>query len=201
MRNKLVVIFIICMYITSCVSNNSNNSDEKKSVIGTANDLNVSVFAKKIDVDFYSYINIYWGDNLIFTDTVPSSYDLTGKRTKVIVIAQNHFYISLEKPDPIDSDKLLLLSVLNGKLYQRMEVINGIFEDIDNDGFIEVGGAEIIEAYCVDCDSAYYNPRIIYKLKERIEFDQINSERLSKEVFGVYLGSSVRFDTIFRIRD
>jgi hypothetical protein len=163
--------------------------------------INIYILAEKIDINFYSDLNIFWGDRQIFKDTVPSSYDLDNERTKVIGLGQNHFYVSLKKPDPIESDKLLLLSILDGKLYDSREVINGIFEDIDNDGFIEVGGAEIIEAYCIGCNSAYYNPRVIYKLKERVVFDQINSERLTKEVFGVYLGNSIRFDTVLKIRE
>jgi hypothetical protein len=201
MKNRLIIVLVICMHIASCASNTSSNSDDNRIAIGTVDGFNVYIIADKIDINFYSDLNIFWGDRQIFRDTVPSSYDLENERTKVIVLGQNHFYVSLKKPDPIESDKLLLLSILDGKLYHSREVISGILEDIDNDGFIEVGGAEIIEAYCMNCDSAYYNPRVIYKLKERIEFDQINSERLTKEVFGVYLGNSIRFDTVLRIRE
>lgn len=201
MKNRLITLFVICMHIASCASNTSSNSDDNRIVVGTVDGINVYILAEKIDIDFYSNLNLFWGDRQIYRDTVPSSYDLGSERTKVIVLGQNHFYVSLEKPNPIESDKLILLSILDGKLFDSREVISGIFEDIDNDGFIEVGGSEMIEVPCKNCDSAYYNPRVIYKLKDKIEFDWVNSERLTKEEYGVYLGNSIRFDTILRIRE
>jgi pyoverdine/dityrosine biosynthesis protein Dit1 len=87
---------------------------------------------------------------------------------------------------------------VNNKLDTYHTVIKDIIKDIDNDGFLEVGGLEVNDAYCLQCDSAYYNPYQIYKLSEKVEFDQSNSELLTKQLYGVYLGQK-RLDSVVQI--
>lgn len=196
---RLIIILIISYGFSGCV--NTNSGKEDRLMLGSFNGLDVYVVPEKYSANYYSKIDVFWGQNLIFSDTVISMYDFKNVKSRLIPITDDHFYVTLVKQDPIESDRLLILSLKNGLLIENSEIISWYLEDLDGDGFIEVGGAKMIEAPCISCDSMYYNPTNIYKLKERIEFDQINSERLTKEVFGVYLGRKVRFDTILRIRE
>jgi hypothetical protein len=200
MSLKILYINIISLYLLGCTNNVNKKIEGERFIIGKVNNITISVVASEKEGSYFLYPKVFIGEEIVFTDTTPSFYNLKDNASKIITLKKNinHFYILIEKTDPITNDKWVVLSIINNKLSKSYEVIKDITKDIDNDGFIEAGGMKTDEGYCVDCDSAYYNPYRIYKLGDKFEFDQITSERLTKEIYGVYLGNE-RKDTVLKV--
>ena len=201
MTLKFLYINFVSILFLSCTGTMNNKNEGEKFIIGKINDNNpVSVIASVKEGSDFLYPNVFLGNEVVYTDSTPTLYNLKEGDNRVITLKKdvNHSYILLEIADPPLSDKWIVLSIVNNKLVAHYKVIKDIIEDIDNDGFLEVGGMEVNEAYCVDCDSAYYNPYQMYKLADKFEFDKIASERLTKQLYGVYLGKE-RVDTVLKI--
>ena len=160
-------------------------------MIGKFNGRPITVIASVKEDDDFLYPEIFIGDDKIYKDSSTTLYNLKGTENQIISLknSTNQFYILLETLDPPKEDKWVILEIKDNKVIANHKVIKQYLKDIDNDGYIEVGGFEISEAYCTDCDSAYYNPAQIYKLADKLQFDQSASEIVTKEVYGVYLGN------------
>ena len=92
------------------------------------------------------------------------------------------------------------LKVNNRQVKETYTALKDILRDIDNDGFLEVGGIRMIEAACLDCDSSYYRPFQIWKLNEKFEFDTTLSKRFTIELYGTFLGFDYFGDTVLQIK-
>lgn len=65
--------------------------------------------------------------------------------------------------------------------------------DVNNDGVLDVVGRDLIEAVCVDCDSCYYNPYMVYSLgKELVENDTLEKQ-LAELIYGSYIGNRMSY--------
>ena len=162
----------------------------------------IYAIAKK-DPDGYLKPAILINNKEVFKDTLLRfSYYLEGDNKLVRIKNSESFYLLMHVRDAPDSDKYNVF-LFEGDVVKNVgSSICDIFEDIDGDGFMEVGGAELIESPCFPppCDSTYYNPVNIFKLSESYEFDTINSQKLTKEKYGIYLGSKQLYIKVKRIK-
>lgn len=98
-------------------------------------------------------------------------------------------YILISTDGASSLDKWLILEVSgDDKITMHKDVLQEILDDIDGDGILEIGGINMLEAACVECDSVYYSPYYVYKLSETLTFDSISSKKLTQNTFGVFLG-------------
>jgi len=69
---------------------------------------------------------------------------------------------------------------------------------LDEDGIIEIGGYQLLEAYCYDCDSTYYETYLIYQLDNKLNLDSALSRELTIKRFSTFLGYE-EIDTVLRV--
>ena len=199
---RLLLIFSISIITFFGCKNRSDLKKEGKIIsLGNHNDKRISIEVSTKEGKYYLFPKVLIGDQVVFTDTSPAYYNLQPGYIKLISLDndRDQYYILLDISDPILSDKWRILSIRFNRLIGQYSAIRGILSDIDGDGYIEVGGIEVSEGYCLNCDSDYYNPYHIYKLGRKFEFDQKSSEILTKQLYGTYLGND-RKDTLLRIK-
>ena len=162
---------------------------------------NDSVFIKSdtIEFDWQRNLIIYLGDKILYKDNGKSIYLINSSNVKIIQLAfQKIAYILITEKMLPEEDQWVIFKVYN----QQVELIyhwvyEDLLEDIDNDGFFEVGGRGLIESVCMGCDSCYYGPFEIYKLNETFEFDTVLSKKLTKELYGIFLEfDNYNYDTV-----
>ena len=166
---------------------------------------NDSVFIKSdiIERDLHSNIVVYLGKEVLYKDENRNFYLISLSGIKIIQLKnQKIAYILITKDDTPFDDKWFILKVYNGQVKETYTVLKEILEDVDNDGFFEVGGISTTESPCENylCDSTYYTPYKIYKLNERFEFDTILSKKYTIEFYGTFLGfDNYNVDTILQL--
>jgi len=153
---------------------------------------NDSVFiATNIKEDSLMYFEpcVYIGKTMLYQDTSLGVFKIDSSNVKIISINNvKYSFILLTVFDPVGGDEWLVLQVKNNHLTKTGTVRKKILKDIDNDGFLEIGGRELSEAPCFRCDSSYYVPYQIFKLNETFDFDSINSEKLTMMLYDTFLG-------------
>ena len=173
--------------------NNSNLIDENRFFAGLIG--KDSIFIESEEEGYQEWrknIVVFIGKNILYMDMDDNLFYINNLDAKNISLkSQDMTYILLTLFDAPFADKWLILKVQNKRVTETYKVIKGnIFNDIDNDGFFEIGGRELSESPCnkIPCDSIYYVPFEIYKLNETLEFDSINSEKLTFMLYGTFLG-------------
>ena len=156
---------------------------------------NDSVFIQSEPSEFEEWrdnVVIYLGNHVLYKDMNEEWFSINQSDIKVIPLEhENIAYILLTMFDAPYEDKWLVLQIYNKQVKETYTVINGLLEDIDNDGFFEIGGGELTDCPCVvalPCDSSYYSPYKIFKLNETFEFDSTLSKKLTFELYGTFLG-------------
>lgn len=126
---------------------------------------------------------------------------ISQSQTKTILLKNNiDGYILITMVDPPFVDKWFILRVHNKKVEKTGSAIKEVFNDIDNDGYYEIGGRELTDAVCLDCDSILYQPYKIFKLGNELEFDSILSKNLTIKLYGTYLGPIYK-DTVLQQKE
>ena len=69
--------------------------------------------------------------------------------------------------------------------------------DVNHDGVLDVVGRDLIEAVCMDCDSFYYNPYMVYSLGKKLVENDTLEEQLAKLIYGSYIGNRKSY-TVFK---
>ena len=201
MKHKIGLIYVIIVLIISCngrISNKAKTGDIY--FIGNLFNRTYNAVSGIKERDHYLYPEIYSDSKMIFKDTSTTFYNLNSKENQLVEVKNllNQFYILLDTSDPPEADKWVILKINDNKVVSYQKAIKQLLMDLDNDGFLEVGGFDVIDAYCLDCDSAYYNPAQIYKLGNEFKFDEVSSEIVTKQIYGVYLGNE-RKDTVLKV--
>lgn len=147
----------------------------------------------------YDGAKLYWGDSLIYSTGLEVANDW---RTCTVhhVDSTDMTYVLLlidDRPNPsiwhivcMDSMNIHLADyVLAGNDYreggQRFHD-DMLFEDLDGDGIVEVGGKHWTEHWE---DSMTYQPCHIYKLGRKLTFDEVSSENETRKAYnGLFLG-------------
>jgi hypothetical protein len=212
--NWLFVLMIICPFLVqSCkegtMSKSSQNIEVDKDTsihkgiyIGMLGGDSVFINSEPSDGDWRVHPTIYLNNKVIYKETNGSKDFLISKSETKIVSLKNNIdeYILLTMVDPPFVDKWFILRVHNQKIEQTGSAIKEIFNDIDNDGYYEIGGRELTDAVCLDCDSILYQPYKIYKLGNELEFDSILSKNLTIKLYGTYLGPNYK-DTVLQQKE
>lgn len=134
---------------------------------------------------------LYLENELLFQERDSTLFFLTDKKNiKIVNIDDSQSYILLTKIDPVRGDSWLILRVKKKNVVSIYCAIKDIFNDIDKDGYYEVGGRGLTDAVCLDCDSIVYEPYKIYKLAHEFTFDSILSKELTIKLYGTYLGEN-----------
>ena len=142
-------------------------------------------YPKDADENSNVYIEVYFKGKVILEDT---DYYIFKENNVKYIKYKNTNYVLITIMYPMIEDRWLVFEIKNHKIKFYDNVVKKNFKDIDNDGIIEVGGSGIVEAVCLDCDSAFYNPVRIYKLGNIFTFDSINSRKLTEKIYDRFLG-------------
>ena len=211
-----IQILILIVFFVSCSNHKKTTIEENKEdtiVLDTSECRewfmfagligNDSVFTKSdtIEFDWQDNLVVYLGKEVLYRDTNRGFYKITPSNVKIIQLkSQKIAYILITKNDTPFDDKWFILKVCNRQVKETYTVIKEILEDLDNDGFFEIGGIELIDAVCLDCDSSYYRPFEIYKLNEKFEFDSIASKDFTMKLYGTFLGfDNYNVDTVLKV--
>lgn len=145
-------------------------------------------------------VAIYSPDNeLIYTDS--DNYYIASECPYLCYSPENSeiTYIMMNTFDPIFSKSMMVLQYDGHKLSQYPHCIDKRYiTDIDEDGYYEVIGKELTEAYSIDVlDSSYYSPVEVYQLgKDSMSYREDLSSRFTRAIYGCFLGLSYREDTV-----
>ncbi|NCC99671.1 MAG: hypothetical protein EOL95_08245 [Bacteroidia bacterium] len=190
-----IICVLVCMFFYNCngstnTNNNQNQNAYNGMYIGLLGKDSVFINAKSLDDNTFINPIISLNNNLIYDSKENESiFLLDNKNVRIIPIHANVGYIMLTTKDSPFIDKWFVILVNNKKVIKMAYVIKEFFNDIDNDGYYEIGGRELTDAVCLDCDSVLYQPFMMYKLDNHFEFDSILSRKMTKKTYGVYLGN------------
>lgn len=211
---RWLLLMLICSFLVqSCKKETASKSlkkidikktapIEKGSYVGLLESDSVFIESKPSDSNWRVSPTIFLNNNIIYKETNASrTFLISQSETKIISLKNNmNGYILLTRTDPPYLDKWFILRIYNKKVVQTGYAIKEILNDIDNDGYYEVGGRELTDAVCLDCDSLFYQPYKIYKLGKEFEFDEILSKELTIKLYGTYLGSNYK-DTVLQQKE
>jgi hypothetical protein len=86
-----------------------------------------------------------------------------------------------------NKDRLEGFKIQSGKAIKLVDAIASPISDLDNDGYLEFGGADLTEAYD-NKDSMYYIPTAYYEIKKgAVHFDSSLTIKKDIELNGMYL--------------
>jgi hypothetical protein len=209
---KLFSILLSCAALFSCGNKSSNSKEEKIAVIDTlfnetqsAGTLflgiidNDTLFVKATSVieygdTLYESPAIYKGSNVLYQDTSNNQF-IINETICFMKKVNSTYYVFLNMFDAPFANKWHIVEIYNNHVKVYKNILQDIFKDINNDGFYEVGGAHMVSAVCLDCDSSIYSPYLIYSLKDKLIFDSLLSVKLTEDAYGTFLGFDV-IDTI-----
>ena len=191
---SLLLVFII----SSCgtkpdPAKGLNNQRFIYQILGTINSDTIKLGIIKEDMssefdntDYHNNVIIRHGDRIVFSNTSGSHYDLSSVHPIKFI---KGYLVLIRELNPIGNDwyNVIIIDELE-KSKQPRKIIADILDDIDNDGIIEAGGYRLIDAYCVDCDSAYYNPIELFELKMDMVLDSVLIKEISFKDYGCFLG-------------
>lgn len=197
----LLMIMIILLDISFQTKGQSKNfiykyflrKENSKSIdfyIGNFNQDSVVIkFVKseQAETNYFNSPKISVGNHLLQGDFNYSNIIMDSKSTK-LVSNNKMLYILLRQKDFIDNDNFIVFSIKGKTIIADKRALYSKVTDVDNDGFMEVGGIHIIEAPCIECDSTYYNPVEIFELGESFHFDSTASKLLTIKEYGIFLG-------------
>lgn len=198
--------FIVLLFI-SCNTNKKYEAQSKASfkfekVVyrGVINSDTVRVVANETENNWYSDLSVYVDSFLVYKDTSNNNFSIDDSSVKLLKIrGSKNSYILLTLIDVPSSDKWLVLLFSKNKILKEQILLKDFFSEVNNGESYLVGGRELSEAPCLDCDSAYYVPYQIYRLnKESIEYDAFYSRQMTTKMFGAYLGKEP-LDTVLRL--
>ena len=147
---------------------------------------------------FYNGAMIYWGDSLIYATGLDVVNDWhtchvhhvdSTDLTYVLLLLDGSPDLPLWHIVCMDGENIRLADHVpagNDYMDARYFHDNVIYEDLDGDGIIEVGGKRMTQLWA---DSMTYEPCYIYKLGRQLTFDEAASERETRKAhYGTFLG-------------
>lgn len=205
---KFITYLVACVLIVSCSDSLEKSTqvtlNERPNIVEQIKTINLSQKYKLslyLNTEFekdscYKTIIISKLDKLIFQSVNGKLFIVNDKSRPLLFSVGNTDIILLEFDDRPDKNKVLALSIRNGKV-ERIDTIPVLDNkplDIDDDLFLEVYGTKhLVEAYCLNCDSGYYNPTLVYKITENGVFlDTANTIKTNKEFWGDFYGFEIQ---------
>ena len=129
-------------------------------------------------------ITISFEDNIIFYDSTLYFY---ANDIKHLTYNDVNYFL-LDILDPIAENTLFVIRYKKNEYISIDRLCGQYIIDIDNDSIVEIIGQEYTDAVCVDCDSCYYSPILVYKLMNKCTLDSIMSESFNIMKYGCFLG-------------
>ncbi len=209
----LFLIILNSLIVTSCSSakNESTNNDQevpftsytiKKDtslviMIGMLGNDTLNVQINNSDIfqsdgffkedSLFILTKIYLNDSVIYLEDKFLLIEFKANSISYISIDELNGYILFHERDPLAKKKLCIFQVTDNEITKRYALAT-FFGDIDNDGFVEVGGFPLIEGYCQSCDSAFYTPAFIYELNTEFFLDSNLSRIITETRYYEFLG-------------
>jgi hypothetical protein len=215
----IIVVFIFCSNREKTTNKEEIEEKTRKTTVLDENESNMhfsikkglfvgliendSVFIKSDTIEFNWQNNliIYLGNKVLYKDMGKNFYLINLSDVKIIQLKnQKIAYILVTKIDMPSTDKWLVLKIYNNQVMETYTVIKQVLNDIDNDGFLEIGGRGFVESSCFDCDSSTYSAYNIFKLNKTFEFDSVLSRELTLKLYGTFLGFNY-IDTILLLKE
>lgn len=190
MKSLFLYVLSCSLLLVGCSKSETSNYSYKGTYIGMFGDDSVFVDSQPLETDWSVNPIVYLGNNLVYKENdADIFFHITKTQSKIVALKNSTIgFILLTIVDPPDFDKWLVIKVKDRNFLKISRINKEIFNDIDNDGFYEIGGREIMETVCFDCDSMLYQPYNIYKLNEKFEFDSVLSKALTISLYSTYLG-------------
>jgi len=197
--DKIFYLRFISKDENSIIFNNENISDGHFEIkIGTSQVIRIKDFVGEespYNQKFYNNPVMEIGSESI-TLKRDFYYDFENPVNLVYVLDDKNYFVLFNVLDPPGVDKWYIIQIENGKKKNEVVLPEGSISDFDDDGKYELGGYRIIEAYCRNCDSAYYNPPVYYELSDGFPFDSIAVQSAAKNMFGQFFGYSQDYNVI-----
>lgn len=209
---KLFSIFFLLLLSCSIKGNKSeivkglfqeNNRSEFSYVFSSYTDSLRVVFNKTDIVNYDGYSNedslctypkIIFNQNQIFIDEDRYFYSFKSSNIFCVKDITGNLYIVLTREDTF-RDYYVIFDV-KGKMIEVPLGSQKYFEDVDDDGLIEVGGYIIPEGYCTNCDSAFYSPTILYELSPGMHLDSVATKKETLKRFKEFHGCKVKDEPV-----
>lgn len=195
-----IMLNIILGLLTICSCGNSpqeykreiNKNDRNKEVkLKTSNgsEINLKFILDGNDTSppYYYKVSLFFNKKLLKTDEINNEYQFDKNDIKIFEYKSTIYIFCLykDRPDP-DKWRVFFLNKGNYLKAINFDADKGIeFKDIDNDGMIEFGGfPEFYEAYCENCDSAYYMSNLVYQIGHSITLDSTATINENIKMYG-----------------
>lgn len=116
----------------------------------------------------------------------PDAINYPSRRNRLVEDGGNVF-LFLEINGSPNKNRLYVFGINNSKADSLMDAISSDVKDMDHDGFLEFGGADLPKAY-PSADSVYYLPAKFYEINRgRIVYDAAYTEKTDKKVNGIFI--------------
>lgn len=215
----LIILFLIGIF-THCKNPPNDNGTQDTTLVSCQEDSLEAIFEYydnpttiKIAVNKYSYFGtnnlgkpslfekpiVQFCENLFIVNS-NDIYDLDTSKTTVIKITKDTYYVILRITEFVLNDKYHVFKIYHCNSIIDYIVNDGYFEDIDNDGFVEIGGWEFLDSYNAAGDSSLYNPILIYEIGNDFILDSLASKTIIERKYHTFLGFN-RKDTVLRVYD
>jgi hypothetical protein len=212
-KSLLLQIILIILLFSSCKKNTisqpksvDHQTVDSKPICGSK-----GLFVGLIEGDsvMLSYVlddsiadkmRVFLGTKTIFQDT-SESYDMHSDNEIRLVSQSKHGtnFILLPIFEPIEGNRWQILLIREGQLKQIQTVVMGLYTDIDNDSYLEIGGMNFVEAACINCDSGFYEPIELFELSSYIRYESQLSRKYTMQKYnGVYLGRESLDTVLYR---
>ena len=199
MSNNIIITSVVIMsFLLSCstkktttdsIQSSATITDDKMACVSLIAD---SIYEPGIEEPLLENIRLYYNKSLVYQDTA-LLYE-SGSVQKV-PFKDSVLYILINVFDPVSSKTLTVLRCSTDGEVSAVVVEGQVIKDIDGDSILEIVGYELLEAVCLQCDSAYYSPIHVYKLGSYCTIDETLSKELTTLEYGCYLGNEWK-DTI-----
>ena len=205
---RYIYLIVLSLLITECsqYSSRTNQTDtfNSKRLIS----INLSKEYKltaKLNDEFakdscYDSLVIFENERPIFSSRENDFFVICDKSRPMLFHEQKSNIIMLEIDARPDVNKIVAFVIKDNKV-QKIDTLPQFEEqpkDIDNDNKLEVYGImNLVEAYCADCDSSYYNPTLVYKITETgFVLDSINTIKMNKKIWGDFYGFKIQYKVL-----
>lgn len=150
----------------------------------------------KVDVEddkltIYYNIRLLLGDSILYKDGLDFIKENSNEAKVRVHSIGNKVLIQYEVDDRPLKDKMRLVHFKNGK-FEKAELLPNFFDSlsiIDMSEKTVSGYLNYSETYCLNCDTVFYNPKIVYKISIKGSIiDSLETKRINSEMYGDFYG-------------
>ncbi|MEM9300212.1 MAG: hypothetical protein AAGA64_17770 [Bacteroidota bacterium] len=206
MKHLLVFLLLIVIFSCSTHEKSKSESDQEEGILIHSYD-GVDKYAIHLEKNDFENIDSL-NEQILVSEIKLINSDLDTiniNHVATLNIWASKFYsfdqkdfLVVERFEPLETSKFIVFELRTDTVEKLGESFCCYANDFDNDGKIELGGKSLSEAYCVSCDSSYYDPYLFYELSDNMVFDSLFSENINRSIYDVFLGYN-QIDTILHI--